>query len=75
MPTQRRSDLLRHLLANVVEPGGRLIVGAFNEETRQAALESAASSWGFHVAGRAERPNPDTNELVRRAFWIDAPPQ
>ena len=29
-------------------------------------------SWGFTIAGRAERPHPDTPELVRRAFWIDA---
>jgi SAM-dependent methyltransferase len=60
VPTHRRSDLLRYLLADVVEPGGRLIVGAFNEETSQAPLERAVSSWGFHVAGRAERPHHPT---------------
>ena len=73
VPSHRRPDFLRHLLADVVEPGGRLIVGVFNEETGHAALETAASSWGFDVAGRAERPHPDTNRLVRRLFWVDAP--
>ncbi len=52
---------------------GELIVGVFNEETTQAGLETAVSSWEFHIAGRAERPHPDTNKLVRRLLWIDAP--
>jgi SAM-dependent methyltransferase len=73
VPSHRRPDFLRHLLAEVVAPRGRLIVGVFNEETQRRALETAVSSWGFGVAGRAERPHPDTHELVRRAFWIDAP--
>jgi SAM-dependent methyltransferase len=71
VPAQRRPDLLRRLLVDVVEPGGRLIVGVFNEETEHATLEAAVSSWGFTVVGRTERRHPDTDELVRRAFWID----
>jgi hypothetical protein len=73
-PPHRRPDLLRRLLDDVVEPGGRLIVGVFNEETAHAALETTASSWGFTIAGRTERAHPDTPQLVRRAFWIDASP-
>jgi SAM-dependent methyltransferase len=73
VPVHRRPDFVRHLIADVVEHGGRLIVGVFNEETEHTALEAAVSSWGFTVAGRTERPHPDTRELVRRAFWIDAP--
>ena len=33
--------------------------------------EAAVSSWGLTVVGRTERPHPDTDELVRRACWID----
>ena len=36
VPSQRRPEFLRRLLADVVEPGGRLIVGVFNEETDDA---------------------------------------
>ena len=72
VPLRRRPPLLRHLYASVVSPGGRLIVGVFNEEVERAAVEAAAVSWGFEVAGRTERPHPDTHLLVRRAFWIDA---
>jgi SAM-dependent methyltransferase len=75
VPSRRRPEFLRRLLADVVEPGGRLIVGVFNEETDDAALEGAATSWGLTIAGRTERPHPDTPELVRRAFWIDARPR
>jgi SAM-dependent methyltransferase len=75
VPFQRRPEFLRRLLADVVEPGGRLIVGVFNEETDHAALETAATSWGFTIAGRTERLHPDTPELVRRAFWIAARPR
>jgi SAM-dependent methyltransferase len=71
-PASRRAELLRRLLADVVEPSGRLIVGVFNEEADRAALEAAVTSWGFVIAGRTERPHPDTSELARRAFWIDA---
>jgi SAM-dependent methyltransferase len=75
VPSQRRREFVRRLLVDVVEPGGRLIVGVFNEETDHPALEGAATSWGLTIAGRTERPHPDTPELVRRAFWIDAWPR
>jgi SAM-dependent methyltransferase len=73
VPAARRPDLLARLLGAVVVPGGRLVVGVFNEERERPALEAAVSSWGFVVAGRTERPHPDTVRLVRRAFWIVAP--
>lgn len=75
VPRHRRSNFLQHLLAEVVEPGGRLIIGVFNEEASQAAVEAAVRSLGFDVGGRAERSHPDSDELVRRLCWIDAPPQ
>ena len=50
---------------------GRLIVGVFNEE-QDARIEDGGELVGIRIAGRAERAHPDTPELVRRAFWIDA---
>lgn len=75
VPKPRRPDFLAHLLESVVVPGGRLIVGVFNEEVERCAAEEAVRSWGFVVTGRTERAHPDTAKLVRRAFWIDAPAQ
>ena len=56
VPPQRRPELLRRLLADVVEPGGRLIVGVFNEEADHAALERAATSWGLTIAAGRNVP-------------------
>jgi trans-aconitate methyltransferase len=74
VPAGRRAELLQHLLDDVVAPDGRLIVGVFNEEL-DGALEETVRSWGFEIAGRSERPHPDTSALVRRAFWMDAAQQ
>jgi SAM-dependent methyltransferase len=71
VPVARRAELLQHLLDDVVEGDGRLIVGVYNEELN-SAVEESVRSWGFAIAGRAERPHPDTPLLVRRAFWVDA---
>jgi SAM-dependent methyltransferase len=69
----RRPEPVRHLLADVVAPGGRLVIGKFNEETTERALENEVASWGFAIAGRAERPYRCEPRLSYRAFWIDAP--
>ena len=74
VPAARGAQLLRHLLDDVVAPDGRLIIGVFNEEL-DGGLEETVSSWGFEIAGRADRPHPDTSALVRRAFWMDAAAQ
>jgi SAM-dependent methyltransferase len=71
VPAVRRAELVQHLLDVVVARDGRLIVGVFNEEL-EGLIEESVSSWGFEIAGRTERPHPDTSRLVRRAFWIDA---
>jgi SAM-dependent methyltransferase len=71
VPAARRAELVQHLLDVVVARDGRLIIGVFNEEL-DGVIEESVSSWGFEVAGRAERPHPDTSRLVRRAFWVDA---
>ncbi len=72
VPRRRRSDLIEHLVRDVCEPGGRLIVGVFNEEIERRALEEEVAGWGFAIAGRTERPHRDPR-IAYRAFWIDAP--
>lgn len=72
VPRRRRPDLVRHLLADAVAPGGRLVIGVFNEETDAPTTEGFVQEWGYRIAGSVERPHPDTSLLVRRALWIDA---
>lgn len=74
VPPPRRPDLVRHLLDEVCEPGGRLILGVRNELRDSGPLEDEVAAWGFEIAGRTERSHSDPR-VVRRAFWIDAIPQ
>jgi hypothetical protein len=59
----------------VSAPGGRLLIGAYNEErdeTRAApSLEEQVGAWGFAVAGRIERPHRSDARVVRRLVYID----
>jgi SAM-dependent methyltransferase len=70
-PPTRRRELVEHLLANVVAPGGRLIVGVFNEERRRRQTEDRVASWGFRIAGRLDAEHRDPR-VVYRLLWIDA---
>lgn len=76
VPLRRRRDLVAHLLGHVVAPGGRLIIGTFNEENdacrTEPALAETVAGWGFAISGRSDRPKSDT--VLYRVFWIDAPP-
>jgi hypothetical protein len=67
VPPTRRRDLVAHLLQFC----DRLIVGSFNEEIEDRALERAVESWGYAVAGRSERAHRDPR-VMRRVFWIDS---
>jgi SAM-dependent methyltransferase len=69
-PPTRRAALVEHLLDRVVAPGGRLIIGVFNEEKDKRRAEAAVSSWGFEVAGRVDAVHRDPR-VVYRVLWID----
>jgi SAM-dependent methyltransferase len=75
VPSARQKDLVQRLLLDVVAPGGHLIIGTYNEErddTRvESSMEDTVSSWGFTVAGRAERTHYHDERLVYRVLWID----
>ena len=68
VPPPRRPAFVEHLLSLC----DRLVVGVFNEELEDRALEREVAGWGVAIAGRTERPHPHPR-LAYRAFWIDAP--
>ena len=70
VPERRRRELVEHLLGDVCEPGGRLILGPANELAASRATERLVRSWGYEIAGRAERMK--SAEVARRVLWIDA---
>jgi SAM-dependent methyltransferase len=73
VPVSRQRDLLARLLHQVVVPGGRLIVGTYNEPgDADPTLEELVASWGFPIAGRSQRPHWQRAGIVYRVFWMDA---
>jgi GrpB-like predicted nucleotidyltransferase (UPF0157 family)/SAM-dependent methyltransferase len=73
VPRPRQRGLIDHLLDNVVKPGGRLIIGTYNEARAslvEPLLEQRVASWGYRIAGRVERPHSDCR-IAYRVFWID----
>jgi SAM-dependent methyltransferase len=72
VPASLRSQLVMHLLQDVVAPGGRLIVGAHSEPAGSPPhLHSEVANWGFTIAGAAEVLHARDHRVVRRAFWLD----
>jgi SAM-dependent methyltransferase len=69
-PPTRRRELVQHLLEDVVAPGGRLIIGVFNEEKDERRTEEQVASWGFEIAGRLDTEHRDPR-VVYRVVWLD----
>ena len=70
VPLPRRRELVAWLLAHVVAPGGRLIVGKYNEELD--ARRTEAELTGFAIVGRSERPHRRDPRICYRVLWIDS---
>jgi hypothetical protein len=71
VPPRRRADYVARLLAEVVTPGGRLVVGVFNEEKDREAVADSLRSWGYVVAGATSRAHRDPR-LRYKTVWVDA---
>src|SRR5690606_29145585 len=72
-PPGRRAALIRRVLAELVAPGGRLIVFVGSEEAGQRRAEAELLGPGRCAHGRVERRHPAHAALRRRLFWIDRP--
>lgn len=70
VPERSRQRYVAHLVT-FLEPGGRLVVGAFNEETDRDTLATAVAGWGHRVIGRTTRPHRHP-ALSYKAFWVEA---
>lgn len=70
VPDRRQRDFVARLLADVVAEGGRLIIGVYNEEIDDRALERQLAAWGFSVGGRVDREHHDPR-LAYRVVWLE----
>jgi SAM-dependent methyltransferase len=71
VPVDRLDPMVDRLLAEFVEPGGRLIVGDYGSRSRRITPRSVAAILRAHglVAGETAGGDPP----VTRFAWIDAP--
>jgi 2-polyprenyl-3-methyl-5-hydroxy-6-metoxy-1,4-benzoquinol methylase len=72
VPAPRRRDLVAWLLDHVVAPGGRLIIGKYNEEVTPRRIEADLRRWGFPVRGTVDRAHRSEPRLAYRLSWIDS---
>ncbi len=70
VPPRRRADFVRRLVEEVVAPGGRLVVGVFNEERDRESVADSLRSWGYAVSGATTRAHRDPR-LRYKAVWVD----
>ena len=70
VPKDRGPDLLAHLM-ELLEPGGRLIIGMFTEDRDSQTLE-LLHHWGYEPAGVFEMRHSSHPDLVRRVIWVEA---
>ena len=66
VPPPKRRKLVEHLLAMTE----LLIVGKYNEEIADHAVERELRAWGFHIACAVERPHRSDARLYYRAVGI-----
>ena len=71
VPPRRRADFVERLLTEVVAPGGRLVIGVYNEEKDRETVAETLRSWGHPVAGATSRAHRDAR-LRYKAVWVDA---
>jgi SAM-dependent methyltransferase len=70
VPAHRHDDLIRHLLATAVAPGGRLLVSHYGvEQDRKAA--AILARLGYAVAGETRAPDRQDGRRRPPSAWID----
>ncbi|MFI9327958.1 class I SAM-dependent methyltransferase [Kitasatospora sp. NPDC052868] len=69
VPADLRGAYVAHLLDHVVAPGGRLIIGVYNEERDQATTEDLLRSCGFTPAGATVRAHRHP-KIQYKGLWV-----
>jgi hypothetical protein len=70
VPPEALGAFIEHLAAQVLTPGGRLVLGAYGSRTRgetPARIEALLATLGYRVAGWQAAGRPET----ARFAWID----
>ncbi len=71
VPRARQRQLMDHLVADYVAPGGRLILGPWTEERDRPEMERTLRGWGYAPTGYCEKSHARNEALCRRLLWFD----
>ncbi|MFF4814516.1 class I SAM-dependent methyltransferase [Kitasatospora sp. NPDC001309] len=69
VPADLRGAYVAHLLDHVVAPGGRLIIGVYNEERDQATTADLLRSCGYTPAGTTTRDHRHP-KIQYKGLWL-----
>jgi len=69
IPTELRQQFLKHLLDEYVAPGGKLILGPWNDN----GLEEEMERIGFRPTGYCEKTFTGRSYRRKRLVWIEKP--
>ena len=70
VPVGRRETFVRHLVENVVAPGGRLIVGKNNENRGESKIAHCLRSWGWSDVQEVRRPHAHPGVEIS-VVWLE----
>ncbi|WP_405361820.1 class I SAM-dependent methyltransferase [Kitasatospora sp. NBC_00085] len=69
VPTDLRGTYVAHLMDHVVAPGGRLIIGVYNEERDQSTTVDLLRSCGYTPAGATTRDHRHP-KIQYKGLWL-----
>lgn len=72
VPPERHPELVDHLLAAVVAPGGRLLLSQYGEVLPSQSAEAVVTRLGHRVAGRTAQPHRNGRPRGFPSVWVDA---
>jgi len=71
----REREYVERLFADLVAPGGRLIVCSYGSSHRTAPrvepIDDWLRDWGFHVGGTSEGADPENGIIITRVAWVE----
>lgn len=74
VPENRRGDLVAHLLATAVTPGGRLMVSQYGEPDPHWWAPAVLERLGYEVGGVTRRPTRHGRPQGSPSAWVVKPP-
>ncbi|HIJ64604.1 MAG TPA: class I SAM-dependent methyltransferase [Candidatus Hydrogenedentes bacterium] len=70
-PRHREREFLEHLLADYLNPDGRLIIGPWALGRDLIDLEERLYAWGYEPTGYLIKSQGDDPGLTRKMLWFD----